>query len=200
MRDALSWILMVILAPLLVNEFGEVAPWLARKVIGLSARSIVHPVEREERRQEWLAALPEVPGKLVKLLDALSILLFVVPRMWVAYGVPGGRRHRRIRRALKFGPNLVQHALITLNGATEDNLPAFVTAKDSKVIIFRYVDPLPHDMREEVECGDPRVAQAIADLAERLFSAPPTVDWAKVLGKQATSKAVNRTHFKADVR
>ncbi|MEU1879052.1 hypothetical protein ABZ470_17200 [Streptosporangium sp. NPDC020072] len=199
--DVLVWILMAILVPLLVTEFGELAPWLARKVIGLSAHLIVHPVEREERRQEWLAALPEVPGKIVKLLDALSILLYVVPRMWIAYGVPGGPRHRRIKRALEFGPNLVRHAFFTLNGAAADELPAFVTAQGSKVNIFRYVDPLPHDVSEDVECGDPRLAKVIVDLAERLFAAPPTVDWRKVLGEEpATGGAAKAATHGAGTR
>lgn len=62
------------LLPLLINEFGEVAPWLAGRIVRRAARRLENPEATERYAEEWEATLEEVPGKLMKLLKALDIL------------------------------------------------------------------------------------------------------------------------------
>jgi len=66
-------ILLAIAIGLFVSEFSEVCPWAARKLIRWSAHHRYAPPARAELRAEELAAyLDDRPGRLFKLITALS--------------------------------------------------------------------------------------------------------------------------------
>ncbi|MFB7243033.1 hypothetical protein ACFCYX_11250 [Streptomyces populi] len=71
----------MIVVPLLLAEFGEVAPWIAVKIVRWGARFVGDHERTERYKEEWAAGLDTVPGKLSKLLKALGILCYAVPRM-----------------------------------------------------------------------------------------------------------------------
>lgn len=73
----------LIILPLLLAEFGEVSPWLAAKILRWGARFVGDSARRERYAEEWVAGLEATPGKLTKLLKALGICLYAVPRMRV---------------------------------------------------------------------------------------------------------------------
>lgn len=58
------------------NEFLEVSPWLARRLIPRAARLWTDDPERREiLTEEWLAIIDERPGKLFKLMSATAFLV-----------------------------------------------------------------------------------------------------------------------------
>jgi hypothetical protein len=83
----LGWLFGAVVLPLLVAEFTEVGPWLARKLIDRAARRLPKP-ERSRWREEWLANLADMPGKLTKLMWALSIFLIGAGKMRRMLGAP----------------------------------------------------------------------------------------------------------------
>jgi hypothetical protein len=60
---------------LVINEFCDISPWLARKVIRLAARCVPDPTVRERLEEEWAAGLQDRPGKILKLFAALTLLV-----------------------------------------------------------------------------------------------------------------------------
>jgi hypothetical protein len=80
-------IITVIILPLLVGEFSELAPWTARKLLSWGAHQLPTQEQSERYQEEWLAGIEDVPGKLVKLIKALSIVCYTVPLInWHANG------------------------------------------------------------------------------------------------------------------
>jgi hypothetical protein len=62
-----------VLAGLLIAEYGEIAPWIARMLVRWSAFRMYADVVRAQIRSEELAALiEERPGKVLKLMTALG--------------------------------------------------------------------------------------------------------------------------------
>lgn len=87
-----------IAAGLVVNELCEVSPWAARKIVVWSAHLQYGQVPRAEVRAEEHAALIDArPGKLLKLITALSLAGGAV----AAYGKHAVTKAiaRRVRRA-----------------------------------------------------------------------------------------------------
>jgi hypothetical protein len=80
-------ILVTVVLPLLLAEFTEVGPWLARRLIYRAARRLPGP-ERSRWREEWLANLEDMPGKLTKLMWSLSIFLVGAGKMRRILGAP----------------------------------------------------------------------------------------------------------------
>jgi hypothetical protein len=74
-------LLTLIVVPLLVNEAGELAPWLAGRVVKLGASLLGTQQARERYAEEWAANLERVPGKVAKLAWACGLLLYSVPRL-----------------------------------------------------------------------------------------------------------------------
>ena len=72
---------------LLVNEVGEVSPWLARKITAWAAK-----VRYPGREQELLDTIEDVPGKLFKLITACGYGVRAVSRLITkrARGIPAG--------------------------------------------------------------------------------------------------------------
>jgi hypothetical protein len=64
----------LVIVPLLLSEFTDWCPWVAARLLKLAARLLRQPY-RDRYREEWLAELDKVPGKLSKLAMAASILL-----------------------------------------------------------------------------------------------------------------------------
>lgn len=69
--------LVLIVVPLLLSEFTELAPWLARKLVQGSALLLRDEAATERFAEEWTAELETKPGKLVKLTYALLRLLLL---------------------------------------------------------------------------------------------------------------------------
>ncbi|MGH8899407.1 MAG: hypothetical protein ACRDZ4_20875 [Egibacteraceae bacterium] len=69
-----------ILVALLIAEFIECGPWLAERLICWSARRLPDPEATARYKEEWLADLRRVPGKLTPLCFAIGIVLRL-PRM-----------------------------------------------------------------------------------------------------------------------
>src|ERR1700691_68984 len=76
------WVIIsAIVLPLGLSEFSELSPWIARQLLIWGADRIGDPRKCARYREEWQAGLNDVPGKLTKLLKALSILCYTVPVM-----------------------------------------------------------------------------------------------------------------------
>jgi hypothetical protein len=76
-----SFLLMLVAVPLIVNEAGELAPWLAARLVEWGASLLGSAEARERYAEEWPANLECVPGKITKLAWACGVLLWGVPRM-----------------------------------------------------------------------------------------------------------------------
>jgi hypothetical protein len=78
-----SLLLTLIVVPFMVNEAGELAPWLAGRMVQWGASLLGTPEARVRYAEEWAANLERVPGKLTKLAWACGLLLWSAPRMRV---------------------------------------------------------------------------------------------------------------------
>jgi len=76
-------LLTLFVVPLVVNEAGELAPWLAGRMVQWGASLLGTPEARKRYAEEWAANLERVPGKLTKLAWACGLLLWGAPRMRV---------------------------------------------------------------------------------------------------------------------
>jgi len=74
--NLLGWILTAVVIPLILSEFTDLSPWLARKLIGRAARRLPEQ-DRPRWEEEWLGELEERPGRLSQLLWALWSLPLV---------------------------------------------------------------------------------------------------------------------------
>lgn len=77
---------------LLANEFVDICPWLAQKMLRWAACRFGDTDTSERYAEEWIALLHERPGKLLKLVTALSI---VVGATWSMRSLYGGPRSQR---------------------------------------------------------------------------------------------------------
>ncbi|GAB2918539.1 hypothetical protein ACFMQL_20450 [Nonomuraea fastidiosa] len=69
-------IILAIGGGLLVNEFCDISPWAARRIVAWSARVKYGKTTRAEiRAEEWEAVIAHRPGKLFKLATALGFSL-----------------------------------------------------------------------------------------------------------------------------
>jgi hypothetical protein len=103
----LWWLFGAIVVPLLLNEFTDVSPWLARKLICRAVRRLPEQ-DRPRWQEEWLGEFEERPGRLLKLLWALS-LLWGAGEMGRMLGSPPVSEALRARmraawQRLRFGP------------------------------------------------------------------------------------------------
>lgn len=84
--------------PLLLNEFGEWAPWLAVRLVRWTARRLGHRNDTDRYAEEWEANLNEVPGKLAKLAVAIGMMAYA-PRL------RGSLKRRRAQRLASSAPS-----------------------------------------------------------------------------------------------
>jgi hypothetical protein len=71
-----SFALSVVIVPALVNEFGDWCPTLALRLVRGTARRLGSTADAERYAEEWEAVLDEVPGKLGKMVKALSLMIY----------------------------------------------------------------------------------------------------------------------------
>lgn len=97
-----TWLIVSsIVLPLLLSEFSEISPWAARRLLTWGSRRLPGNGLSERYREEWLAGIEEVPGKLTKLAKAVSIVCYMVPAMnWCINGSSYLWPVRRIADAL----------------------------------------------------------------------------------------------------
>ncbi|MFE2140395.1 hypothetical protein ACFXA3_01295 [Streptomyces sp. NPDC059456] len=74
MSTNVIFLLSAVLLPLLLNEFSEWGPWLAKRLTGWTARRLGNQEAIERYAEEWAAELGEVPGKLGPLITAMGYL------------------------------------------------------------------------------------------------------------------------------
>jgi hypothetical protein len=80
-------IFLLVILPLLLAEFSELAPWLAKQIVRLAVK--VLPRDFQERLgTEWQGDVDRTPGKLWKLVPALGFLLWAHANRRAALGLP----------------------------------------------------------------------------------------------------------------
>ncbi|MFB8402195.1 hypothetical protein [Streptomyces sp. NPDC055912] len=108
MNEFLSNPVISLLVGLFLAEGTEIAPWMARRILRVAAHRIGSPEATSRYEEEWLALLDERPGKLLKLLLAVNILVFATPRLRRGYRTTE-QAHKKER---KRGPIFQPEALI----------------------------------------------------------------------------------------
>ncbi|MEV6781949.1 ATP-binding protein [Streptomyces sp. NPDC051098] len=88
-----------VILPLLLAEFGDWCPWLAKRLTRWTARRLGDAQATERYSEEWLAELAALPGKLSHLLTAASYLMALPRIRWSL---------REARRATPAGPSLTE--------------------------------------------------------------------------------------------
>nr|WP_024127031.1 AAA family ATPase [Streptomyces sp. F8]AHE39752.1 IstB domain protein ATP-binding protein [Streptomyces sp. F8] len=86
-----------VVLPLLLSEFGDWCPWLAKRLTRWTARRLGDVEATARYSEEWLAELAHLPGKLSHLLTATSYLLALPRIRWSL---------RAARRATRTEPSL----------------------------------------------------------------------------------------------
>jgi hypothetical protein len=76
------WVVIsAILIPLIISEFSEVSPWMAKRLLAWGARRMPTTSLAERYQEEWLAGIDEFPGRITKLAKAIGIVLYMIPAM-----------------------------------------------------------------------------------------------------------------------
>jgi hypothetical protein len=87
-----GFLVLAVLLPLLLNEVGDLATWLAGRLLRWGARRLGSATATDRYSEEWLAMLEFVPGKLTRLAWACGILLWSVPALrWRAHQLERAR-------------------------------------------------------------------------------------------------------------
>jgi hypothetical protein len=95
--EAIIFMATAVILPLLLSEFGDWCPWLAKRLTRWTARRLGDVQATERYSEEWLAELAHLPGKLSHLLTATSYLL-ALPR--IRWSLRGTRRTTPTRPSL----------------------------------------------------------------------------------------------------
>jgi hypothetical protein len=100
-------VLLAIFLGLVANEFCDVSPWLARRAVRLAVRLRYpdNPVRASIRREELEGVCANAPGKICKLLVALSFLFAAL--VSAAARTVGVRRRTPARRSLALSLRLL---------------------------------------------------------------------------------------------
>jgi hypothetical protein len=102
-----GWIIAAILLPVVLAEFGEVSPWLARRIVTAATRLLPSPRMRARYAEEWAADLERVPGKVTKLAYAITLIAATAPAL--------GRRALQAERQAPGMRAAYQRAVALLN-------------------------------------------------------------------------------------
>jgi S-adenosyl methyltransferase len=68
-------VVMAVVLPLALAEFGDWSPWLAQRLVRWAAQRLPDPASRSRYEEEWTANLNQVPGKLAPLFAAAGYLV-----------------------------------------------------------------------------------------------------------------------------
>jgi len=78
--QAIVFLATAVILPLILTEFGDWCPWLAKRLARWTARRLGDAQAAERYSEEWVAELGHLPGKLSHLLTAMGYLL-ALPRI-----------------------------------------------------------------------------------------------------------------------
>ncbi|MFD0069589.1 hypothetical protein, partial [Streptomyces sp. NPDC127574] len=95
--EVIIFMVTAVFLPLLLSEFGDWCPWLAKRLTQWAARRLGDAQAAERYSEEWLAELAHLPGKLSHLLTAISYFLALPRIRWSL---------RAARRTTSTGPSL----------------------------------------------------------------------------------------------
>jgi GT2 family glycosyltransferase len=109
MVGVLLFIVLTVIPTLVLSEFTYLSPWLAERLVRWAANRLGDPDASERYREEYLASLNAVPGKLTKLGAAF----------WYLVGVPQMRREVRLRREVRAEEELIAELAARLVTARE---------------------------------------------------------------------------------
>lgn len=151
----LGWVLLSLVVPLVLNEVGELSPWIARRLSRLCACLIPDVRTAMQYAEEWPAGLEDVPGKLTRLFAALSLAVQVVPRAWV--------NHLRAQPSRRQADRLIDarmvHALKDCQGASSYAVGGH---------FYLWTHALYNDINNfDVDCGSEQVADQMYDRLKR---------------------------------
>jgi hypothetical protein len=163
----MGWLIAVVLIPVVLAEFGEVSPWLARRWVRWAARQLPTRGMRTRYAEEWRAHLEQVPGKVTKLGFAASLVVRSVPVMqWRTF--VADRQYPGLRAACERAI-----ASLRLPDTSGESLQA-VADVACEVLGFRYTAV------NLVEQGVMRCAAASGSIAIREDLVGDMCDWATV--------------------
>lgn len=94
---AVIFMMSAVILPLLLAEFGDWCPWLAKRLTRWTAHHLGDAQATERYSEEWLAELAHLPGKLSHLVTATSYLLALPRIRWSL---------RAVRRTTPAGPSI----------------------------------------------------------------------------------------------
>jgi hypothetical protein len=157
-----GFVVTALFVPLLLSEFGDWCPWLARRMVRWAANHLGDRTVAERYEEEWLADLSEIPGKLACLAVAVSYLIWL-PRM----------RWSIDREALSTRSPIVESSLLDFLGRY---IPEYFS-KDQKSGVTELAVQIINDAREGVRncryaiagpigSGKTTMAGALAQIAE----------------------------------
>ncbi|MGW0920616.1 ATP-binding protein [Streptomyces sp. NPDC002755] len=135
--EAITFMATAIILPLLLSEFGDWCPWLAKRLTRWTAQRLGDAQATERYSEEWLAELAHLPGKLSHLVTATSYLLALPRIRWSL---------RVTRRTTPSGPGL-DELLPTRTPIYWDSRPANISwapqAEASYQLLCAIVDDDP---------------------------------------------------------
>ncbi|KAA9375200.1 hypothetical protein F5972_27875 [Microbispora cellulosiformans] len=155
-------IVLGILLGLVVNEFCDVSPWLARIVIRWSADIRYKNAPRQQMRADELVALiEERPGKLFKLLTAAGFLVSAI--FHVSY--------HGSSRQIKVLAYIARHYSIK---ECREAIPAFLRGEGRILYAYRVIRPRLSYVYQSVEERIRPLLQVVIDRTETEFSGEST--------------------------
>ncbi|MEH0396216.1 ATP-binding protein [Streptomyces sp. NBC_01260] len=130
-------VLTAVVLPLLLAEFGDWCPWLAKRLVRWTARHLGDAAVVERYSEEWLAEIEEVPGKLSCLVVAIGKVSALPKSRWEL---------RAQRRAVD--------RLVRLGDLLPTGRPSYWDHLGDSGVIYRFV-------HQAEACS--RMVQAVAD-------------------------------------
>jgi hypothetical protein len=135
----LAGLLVLVIVPLLVQEFGALAPWLAQRLLRWATRWM--PQEHRQRcEDDWLGELDAAPGQVTKLVFAFNILVRVpaMQRAMTGRDLIWIEVSRRLLTALVAAALTMVRLPEKLGGQVGDRLRVELTKRISHRYAIRY--------------------------------------------------------------
>jgi hypothetical protein len=116
------WLTLItlILVPLFVAELFQCFPWIAEKLLLFASTKLPASARRDQLAQ-WQGDIDALPGQLIKVIKATSILLGspAIGRA-IATGIRQARPSAPTTPAVPTDHSRTQHAIVTLDAALND--------------------------------------------------------------------------------